>query len=577
MESRGEGSHEPENAGRPRGSSRGSAASARRTGEAPRRRPSPTRTAGGARTRRASEEIHTGATRRRPPRPAARTSATPPGSFRAALKLWATRPIAGVAPKNIGRTLIALLAVMVLVVTGLGWVKVRSLNDSVTLLSDLGLGGGDDGAVDILLVGTDSRVDANGNPLSEEELKWLRVGGDITTSTDTIVLVRIPNDGSKATAISIPRDTYVDVPGLGMSKINAAYGTTREGVRKREVEAGTSEEQAEKDGTKAGRQALIESVANLTGITVDHYAEVGLLGFALLTDAVDGVEVCLKNAVREPFSGARFRAGRQTLMGPQALSFVRQRHDLPRGDLDRITRQQVYMASLAQKILSTQTLTNTSKLQELQDAVSRSVVLDDGWDIISFAEKLKDLTGGNVKFTTIPIENDQAWSDDGTQSVLAVDTKAVHQFVAQQLGTGEKAADDNPRSEYKVDVVNAGTVDGLAGNVMRLLNGLGYQEGATSSKPMNEFDSLIFAKSKDSDGAKQLLKDLKAGPIEIREDSSLPDNTLRLVLTNTYNYGLGAISNTTEQGGESTSSSAPKSKPAAPVIKADTDGPVCVN
>ncbi|GAC61056.1 MULTISPECIES: LCP family protein [Gordonia] len=586
MESRRDGSAEPEDTD-------ADAVSGGRAGEPSTRRSVPTRTGAGTRSRRTSEEIHTRPRRRprstdprsktdRGARHGARTrtrpSGPPPGSFRAALKLWTTRPIAGIAPKNIGRALIALVTVMTLVVTGLGWAKVRSLNGAVTLLGDLGLGGGDDGAIDILLVGTDSRVDAKGNPLSEQELKWLRVGGDVSTSTDTIVLVRIPTDGSKATAISIPRDAYVDVPGIGMSKINAAYGATKEGVREREVEQGTSEEQAEKDGTKAGRKALIDSVANLTGITVDHYAEVGLLGFALLTDAVGGVDVCLKNAVDEPFSGAKFRAGRQTLNGPKALSFVRQRHDLPRGDLDRITRQQVYMASLAQKILSTQTLTNAGKLQELQDAVSRSVMIDDGWDVLSFAENLKDLTGGNVKFTTIPIEDDQAWSDDGTQSVLKVDPQAVHAFVDRQLGRTSKAGSENPRSDYTVDVVNAGTVDGLASNLMRLLSGLGYQQGATSSKPMNEFDSLIFADSKDNEGAKQLVKDLKAGPIEIREDSSLPEDKLRLVLTNTYNYGLGAVSDTGgDSGSDSGSSAAPSSKRPSPVIKADGDGPVCVN
>ncbi|EGD56638.1 LCP family protein [Gordonia neofelifaecis] len=571
MESGREGSTEPEgrDTERPR---RG------RTGGSASRRSTPTRTGAGARSRRASEEIHT--SRRRPRAEHTQTAppaGPPPGSLRAALRLWATRPIAGVAPKNIGRAVVALATVMILVVTGLGWAKVRSLNGAVTLLSDLGLGGGDDGAVDILLVGTDSRVDAKGDPLPEDELKWLRVGGDVSTSTDTIVLVRIPEDGSKATAISIPRDTYVDVPGIGMSKINAAYGATKESVRTTEVEQGTAEAQAEKDGTKAGRKALIDSVANLTGITVDHYAEVGLLGFALLTDAVGGVDVCLKNAVNEPFSGARFRAGRQTLNGPKALSFVRQRHDLPRGDLDRITRQQVYMASLAQKILSTQTLTNTGKLQELQDAVSRSVMIDSGWDILSFVENLKDLTGGNVKFATIPIEDDQAWSDDGTQSVLKVDPQAVHTFVDSQLGRSSQAKSSNPRSDYTVDVVNAGTVDGLASNVQRLLVGLGYGQGATSSKPMNEFDSLIFAGSADNEGAKQLVKDLKAGEIEIREDSSLPENKLRLVLTNTYNFGLGALSGTGEES-TSESSATTSSKPqAGPVIKADTDGPVCVN
>lgn len=466
-----------------------------------------------------------------------------------------------------------------LVTTGYGWNRVSGLNSSVTLLGGLGLGGGADGAVDILLVGTDSRLDAKGEPLTDDELRWLRVGDEVTTSTDTIVLIRIPNDGSAATAISIPRDAYVQVPGLGMSKINAAYGATREGVRRTEVENGTDEAQAEADGTRAGRKALIESVAALTGVTVDHYAEVGLLGFALLTDAVGGVEVCLNRAVREPLSGARFKAGRQVLTGPKALSFVRQRHNLPRGDLDRITRQQVYMASLASKILSTQTLTNPAKLTELQNAVSRSVVIDDGWDVVKLASQLKDLTGGDVKFSTIPVITEHGWSEDGMQSVVEVDPQQVHAFVDRQLGTAAPG-EATGRARYAVDVVNAGTVDGLAANVSGLLTARGYREGATSSKPMNEFDSIVFARDKDSEAAKQLVADLGGG-IEIRSDPSLGDDQLRAVLTNTY-YGLGSIVDTGAQGENSNDGASPAGKRSAaartaPSIKADHDGPVCVN
>lgn len=522
-----------------------------------------------------SEEIHTAPRKRRPtesakPRPEV-------GTLRDAVAVWAARPIVGIPAKHVGRAAVAILTVVVLLITGFGWSRVNSLNAAVTKLGGLELGGNDDGAVDILLVGTDSRNDAKGNPLSEEELHRLRVSGEVSTSTDTILLIRIPNDGSAATAISIPRDSYVDVPGLGKSKINAAYGATREEVRIKEVEAGESEADAEEAGTKAGRRALIETVANLTGVSVDHYAEVGLLGFALLTDAVGGVDVCLKHAVSEPLSGARFRKGRQTLDGPQALSFVRQRHGLPRGDLDRITRQQVYMASLAQKILSSQTLTDAGKLSELQNAVSRSVMLDDGWDVIGFAEQLKDLSGGNVKFTTIPIADDQAWSDDGTQSVLGIDTAQVHSYVDRLLGNKPTTDSENPRAGYTVDVVNAGTVEGLAGNVSRLLTDRGYQRGETSTKPMNEFDSIVYAKSKDSDGAKQLVKDL-GGAVEIREDPSLPDDKLKLALTNTYT-GVGSVVNTGDQGGDSTqeSPSTTSSAPKQPVIKADGNGPVCVN
>lgn len=158
------------------------------------------------------------------------------------------------------------------------------------------------------MVGTDSRTDAQGNPLSEKELAQLHSGDDVGTNTDTILLIRIPNDGSSATAISIPRDSYVDVPGIGKTKINSAYGSSKEERREQLVNDGMDLEQADKESVQAGRDALITTVANLTGVEVDHYAEVGLLGFVLLTNAVGGVEVCLKEPVSEPYSGADFPA-----------------------------------------------------------------------------------------------------------------------------------------------------------------------------------------------------------------------------------------------------------------------------
>src|SRR6201999_4028304 len=132
------------------------------------------------------------------------------------------------------------------------------------------------------------------------------------------------------------------------------------------VESGVGDAEAEAQSTEAGREALIKTVADLTGVTVDHYAEIGLLGFALITDAIGGVNVCLKDAVYEPLSGADFPAGWQKLDGPKALSFVRQRHDLPRGDLDRVVRQQAVMAALAHEVISGKTLSSPSTLGRLQ-------------------------------------------------------------------------------------------------------------------------------------------------------------------------------------------------------------------
>src|ERR1700742_759835 len=223
-------------------------------------------------------------------------------------------------PPRLIRTLAVMLAATIVIGTGVAWSKIRSFESGINHISSAALGGGgEDGAIDILLVGLDSRTDAHGNPLSADELATLRAGDDESTNTDTIILVRIPNNGKSATAISIPRDSYVDAPGVGKMKINGVYGSVKEEKRIKLVESGVSDAEADKQSTEAGREALIKTGANLTGATVDHNAEIGLLGFALITDALGGVNVCLKEAVYEPLSGADFPAGWQKLDGPQAL------------------------------------------------------------------------------------------------------------------------------------------------------------------------------------------------------------------------------------------------------------------
>ncbi len=134
--------------------------------------------------------------------------------------------------RRVARTVVALIAVTVMVGTGVAWGKIRSFEGGIFHFSTAELGGGgQDGAIDILLVGMDSRTDAHGNPLSAEELATLRAGDEEATNTDTIILIRIPNNGKSATAISIPRDSYVAAPGLGKTKINGVYGQTREAKR----------------------------------------------------------------------------------------------------------------------------------------------------------------------------------------------------------------------------------------------------------------------------------------------------------------------------------------------------------
>jgi len=483
--------------------------------------------------------------------------------------------------QRVVRVVATALTVFVVVATGVAWSNVQSFQDGIFHMSAPSLGkGGDDGAIDILLVGLDSRTDAHGNPLSPQELSALKAGDEEATNTDTIILIRIPNNGMSATAISIPRDSYVQAPGLGKTKINGVYGQTREIKRTRLVQAGASANEAAAQGTEAGRDALIKTVADLTGVTVDHYAEIGLLGFALITDALGGVDVCLKEAVFEPLSGADFSAGRQRLNGPQALSFVRQRHELPRGDLDRVVRQQAVMASLAHRVISGHTLSSPATLKRLEAAVQRSVVLSSGWDIMDFVQQMQKLAGGKVAFATIPVLDGSGWSDDGMQSVVRVDPHQVQDWVGgllheQAQGKTEQLAYTHGKTT--ASVVNATDINGLAAAVSDVLTAKGFTAGSVGNNEGGHVKSSQVRAAKSDDlGAQEVAKEL--GGLAVVADASIPAGTVQVVLANDYTgpgSGLsGSVAPARVSGGGAPDGAAP---PPSPILTAGSDKPECIN
>jgi LCP family protein required for cell wall assembly len=488
-------------------------------------------------------------------------------------------------PARLLRVIAVSVALAIVVGTGVAWGKIRSFESGINQVSPLTLGeGGEDGAIDILLVGMDSRTDAHGNPLSESELATLRAGDDVATNTDTIILVRIPNNGKSATAISIPRDSYVEAPGIGKMKINSVYGSVHFEKMKELVEQdGMEQAQAEPEAMEAGREALIKTVANLTSVTVDHYAEIGLLGFALITDALGGVDVCLKEAVYEPLSGADFPAGWQKLNGPQALSFVRQRHDLPRGDLDRVTRQQAVMASLAHEVISSKTLSSPATLERLQQAVQRSVVISDGWDIMEFAEQLQKLAAGSVAFATIPVLEENGWSDDGMQSVVRVNPIQVQEWVAGLLNEQDEGKTEElayTPSKTTVDVVNATDVNGLAASVAAVLTEKGFAPGSTGNHEGGPVtSSQVQAPKADDLGAQAVSKDL--GGLQVVESPSVAPDTVRVVLTNDYTgpgSGLDGSDPTLATADPVTAGSTDSAEPApSPILTAGSNDAECVN
>jgi LCP family protein required for cell wall assembly len=339
-----------------------------------------------------------------------------------------------------GRVVAALASVAVLATVGVARDRVETVRENVSTSDVLSeevqktAPPADDGADDYLVVGSDTRTDAQGHPLPASVLRQLQTEAADGINTDTIILLRVPKDGSKGYAISIPRDTYVSIPGYRDDKINAAYGVTKYRTAERlRAEGKTDRAEIERLSDTEGRSALAASVQNITGVRVDHYAEVNLYGFYLLTKAIGGVKVCLNRSTSDPNSGANFRKGVQTISGTTALAFVRQRDGLPRGDLDRIVRQQVFLGAALQQVLSAGTLTDQAKLRALTDAAAKSIIVSPGLDILQLARHLSSMANGSVDFATIPVVAVGARNERG-QSIITVDVPAVKQFVAGLIG-----------------------------------------------------------------------------------------------------------------------------------------------
>lgn len=472
-------------------------------------------------------------------------------------KRWWLRILLGV---------VAVILVCALGVAGYLYVLFNSTVHGTTSTGELNLSDGDsvqDATEDILLVGTDSRVDAQGNPLSQDMIDALHAGDESDfTNTDTIILLRAPYNGDPAKAVSIPRDTYIST-GQGNMKINGVYAAGEQAA----VAAGLSPAQ-EKD---EGRKALISTVQDLTGIHVDHYAEVGLVGFVLATDAVGGVDVCLLGDTSDEYSGVNLTAGEHTLNGADALGFVRQRHGLTNGDIDRITRQQAYLASMALSLSKKRTLLNPGTLQDLSDTVQRSLTLDPGWSVIDAAKKFTSV-GSDVEFSTIPVTSIDGTGDKG-ESVVTVEPNQVRKYVKEQFQPEEQRKETHDYHGYSVEVVNAGSRDNLASNVAAVLG----HDGANISGIVVKYGvvgqtSILQAKSPADPVAREMAEQLH---MQVVADPSLSPTQIRVNLSDTYSGPTSVESEVPEDSGEAVGKVGSLVPDVDPVTT--KDGIPCVN
>ncbi|MEV4116935.1 LCP family protein [Nonomuraea sp. NPDC049695] len=243
-----------------------------------------------------------------------------------------------------------------------------------------------------LLVGTDRRADAQTTGDGAKAALW--VPG--SQRTDTIMLAHLSEDRKHVAVVSIPRDSWVTIPGRGRAKINAAFSW-------------------------GGPALLIKTVESLTGIRVDHYAAIDFKGFAAAVDAVDGVDVEVAKTVRDTNSGTTWTAGRHHLNGEQALLFVRQRYNLPGGDFDRIKRQQALLKALSDRTLTAGTLTNPGKVDGLLRSITKATTVDDGVTLAMLRSRLIDLAELDASdYFTMPT---RGTGMEGAQSVVYLDSR----------------------------------------------------------------------------------------------------------------------------------------------------------
>lgn len=449
----------------------------------------------------------------------------------------------------------AIASALVLVLTGGAWGLYRNVTAAITT-TDVIRGGSSGGAQNILLVGVDSREDAQGNPLPQSVLDQLHGGPDTgVLNSDTIIVLHVPAGGGAAVAFSIPRDAYVDIPGYRRDKINAAYPAMKAIVEQQLLADGVRDRrEIAAEAAARGRTALIGAVEDLTGLSIDHYAEVNLVGFATLTEAIGGVPVCLAAPTRDRLSGANFAAGVQTIAGAAALAFVRQRHGLPQGDLSRIRRQQVFLAATAEKLLSAGTLTNPSALGALLAVAQQSVVIDSGWDLLGFAQEAADIAKGDIAFVTIPTAGAE---NNSRGDVVLVDPGAVRDFVDQKAEEQDAAAEEAARraarpkagpytvitSRYVVDVRNGANADGLGGQVMTLLRGQGFLRGTLDTTGSVE-ESVVNYTGADGDAAEQLAAHL-GGIATAEVDEGVSPGHLQVVLGGDFDRTLAPAPSTT--------------------------------
>ncbi len=254
-----------------------------------------------------------------------------------------------------------------------------------------------------LITGSDSR-----QGLTNAQIRKLSTGFGISGQrSDTIMVLHIPSNG-RPVLISLPRDSYVPIPGYGYNKINAAFSI-------------------------GGPALLAKTVQNITGLRIDHYMGIGFGGFVRVVNAVGGVRMCLPRPLTDPAAGLHLHKGCQVLDGAEALGYVRSRHLFPTQDLQRIQDQRLFLAALLRKLTSTGVILNPFSSYPAAADVIGSLTVDQGTSLYQLVQTAFALR--HPITTTIPIANANFLTQNAGDALLWNKTLARELFNALNKGT----------------------------------------------------------------------------------------------------------------------------------------------
>jgi LCP family protein required for cell wall assembly len=436
--------------------------------------------------------------------------------------MFSARVVRLIAGK-VGYTVSCFLAAVLLVVAGYAHKAVADLS---ALGGGIAIGGSSSvGAMNILVMGLESRTNFQGQCLSAGLLTAMHAGNVASCEnqtvgsqdTDTLILVHIFAGGQKAVGFSIPRDDLVTYPkayydGITTGKIDQAYYFAY--VTSLNSTYGSSMSSTERylKANQAGQAAEIATVQAVTGVHIDNYAVMNLAGFYTLAQDFGGIEVCVTpttvngtahanlydtasgwNAVADGYNLKKGGSQYLHLAADQALAFVRDRDSLPDTDLSRTHRQQAVIDYMIWQLKHENAFSDLGQLTALLGDAKQWLITNSGFDLFDFATNMSALTGKNLKFYTLPISGFADVELNGSmQDVNDIDVSYIQQVVnkafnppppaaAPGKSTAKKKAAPIPAaSTVTVDVYNGGSTSGLAGSVSQALVSLGYKSGAVS-------------------------------------------------------------------------------------------------